>query len=174
MCLFAFFIGPSVDKTSSDWIESTIAYYVFVTLSSGGGGSSWDLCRDLLGYLAKKEIALAASEQSFPDRVAEKRQEAKMHSAITCSSASWRKLLCPGYTADVIFVMTPQGPKIARDYCDKKVRFLMAHTKWTKEIPRIGVHFTEALEFEISFPQENLVWMELFQTITQENGSKIL
>ena len=81
MCLFAFFIGPSVDKTSSDWIESTIAYYVFVTLSSGGGGSSWDLCRDLLGYLAKKEIALAASEQSFPDRVAEKRQEAKMHSA---------------------------------------------------------------------------------------------
>ena len=127
MCLFAFFIGPSVDKTSSDWIESTIAYYVFVTLSSGGGGSSWDLCRDLLGYLAKKEIALAASEQSFPDRVAEKRQEAKMHSAITCSSASWRKLLCPGYTADVILVMTPQGPKIARDYCDKKVRFLMAH-----------------------------------------------
>ena len=72
MCLFAFFIGPSVDKTSSDWIESTIAYYVFVTLSSGssGGGSSWDLCRDLLGYLAKKEIALAASEQSFLDRVA--------------------------------------------------------------------------------------------------------
>ena len=66
------------------------------------------------------------------------------------------------YTADVIFVMTPQGPKIARDYCDKKVRFLMAHTKWTKEIPRIGVHFTEALEFEISFPHENLVWMELF------------
>ena len=60
MCLWLF-IGSYVGKTNSGRIESAIAYYVFVTLSSGGGGSSWDLCRDLLGYLAKKEIALAAA-----------------------------------------------------------------------------------------------------------------